>query len=251
MSSILTVGSRALEMVKRRLRIDRLVRREENATIRRIVYLTVVSVILGVIFFALGIPFLGKFADFLSGVLHGKDSSQESSAPQAPILDDLPSSTNSARLVIRGFSSEGKKVEVYLDNEKITVVDVLDSHFNYDDLRLKEGANTINVKSVNDTGKTSNSSQNKTVVYDTKEPKLEIESPTDDQNFISNNRIRVLGKTDNDAQVYANGFLASVNADGKFEVFVPVGEGETTIEIKAIDPAGNEKVEKRKINFHK
>ncbi|OGD87604.1 hypothetical protein A2870_02900 [Candidatus Curtissbacteria bacterium RIFCSPHIGHO2_01_FULL_41_11] len=239
-----------IEIMKRSLRIERLTRKEEKATIRRIVYLSFVSLVLGVIFFALGIPFLGKFADFVGGIFR-RDLVQEAGAPQAPILDELPTATNSARLPIRGFSSDGKKVEIYHNGDKVGEVDVSDNHFSYDGFRLKDGENEIYAKALSEASKTSDSSQTKKVIYSTKEPKLEIESPSEGQNFVGNNRIRVSGQTDPDAQVYANGFLASISGEGKFEVFVPVGEGETTIEIKAQDSAGNEKIEKRKINYHK
>lgn len=206
---------------------------------------------MGVLFFVLGIPFLGKFADFIGGVFKGKESAQEASAPIAPNLDDLPQATNSARLKVSGFASEGRSVEIYLNDEQVTSVDVTDSHFIFEDLVLHDGENRISAKTVSASGKSSGSSPNKHVIYDTKEPKLEVDTPTDGQSFSGNNRIKVSGTTNSDSQVLANGFLASVNADGKFEVLIPVPEGETTIEIKAINQAENTKIEKRKISFHK
>ncbi|MDP2632381.1 MAG: hypothetical protein Q8P25_01520 [Candidatus Curtissbacteria bacterium] len=236
--------------MKRSLRIDRLARKEERATIRRIISLTIISVVLGAIFFGLGIPFLGRSADFIGGVFHRNESASED-APLPPVLDDLPDATNSAKLTVGGFSSGGKTVEIFLDGEKVGAVDISDNNFKYEDLRLEEGDNNVYAKSVSESGKISDSSQSMVVVFDTKEPKLEIENPTEGQNFLANNRIRVNGTTDGDSQIYANGFLASTNPEGKFEVFVPVLEGETTIEIVALDPAGNKKVEKRKVNFKK
>ncbi len=238
--------------MKRSLRIERLARREEKATIKRTIYLSIVSIVLGTAFFILGIPFLGKVADLLGGILGGKNETvQEALAPQAPILDDLPSATNSARLAVSGFSPDGKSVEIYLNDEKTGTVEVLDNHFVFENLTLKDGENRISAKAVNTGSKTSGSSITKTVLYNTKEPKLNVETPADGQSFSGNNRIKVTGTIGPDAQVYANGFLASVNFEGKFEVLVPVSEGETTIEVRAIDQAGNTKIEKRKINFKK
>ena len=243
---------RLCKMLKRSLRVERLARREDRATIKRIVYLSVVSVILGVLFFVFGIPFLGKFADYIGSIFKGGgDTAQEVSAPLSPTLDDLPQATNSARLRISGFSSEGKRIEIYLNDEQVTTLEVSDSHFVFEDLILKDGENRISAKAVNVSGKYSGSSPTKLVVYDTKEPKLEVETPADGQSFSGNNRVKVSGATDRESQVLANGFLASVNSDGKFEVLVPVPEGDSTIEIKAVDQAGNSKTEKRKVHYSK
>lgn len=238
-------------MAYQRQKIQRLARREEALMLRRIVYLSVISIVLAVLLFTVGISVLGKFTDILGLVFKGKDdSSQEESAIQPPILDELPQATNSARLPITGFVSSGDKVEIYVDDEKVGDVQIVDSKFEYKELILKNGENKIAAKAfLGD--KTSDLSRVLSVIFDKDEPKLEIESPTEGQNFISNNRIKVLGKTDKDAQVYANGFLASVDLDGTFEVLVPVAEGESTIEIKAVDTAGNTKIEKRKIVFRK
>lgn len=238
-------------MTSRRIKIQRLARREEKEILRRIVFLSAVSLVLAIVLFTLGISLLGKFADLLGLIFKGKQEAvSEAGAPTAPVLDDLPEATNSAKLTVKGFISEGEKVEIYLGENKVGDAKIEGSKFEYEDVSLKDGENKISAKTVR-ADKTSNSSKVIVVVLDTLEPKLEIESPTEDQTFTGNNRVKVMGKTDRDAQVYANGFLASVDIEGKFEVLVPVAEGESTIEIKAVDSAGNIKIEKRKITFRK
>ncbi|MBI3282709.1 hypothetical protein HYZ70_01375 [Candidatus Curtissbacteria bacterium] len=238
-------------MPKSTLRIQRLARREERQVIRRIVFLSVISVILAAFVFTIGVSLLGKFADLLDVVFKSRDEEvSESAVPRPPILDDLPETTNSARLVVSGFATDGNSVEVYLGDEKLGEAEIVDSKFKYENVSLFEGENKISAKAVLG-DKTSDSSKVSVVILDKDEPRLEIESPTEGQNFIGNNRIKVMGKTDLDATVYANGFLASLDFEGKFEVLVPVAEGESEIEIKAIDLAGNTKVEKRKIVFRK
>ena len=51
-------------------------------------------------------------------------------------------------------------------------------------------------------------------------------------------------------RILANGFLANVGSDGKYEVTIALSEGENTIEVKAIDSAGNTSVAKIKVDFH-
>lgn len=237
-------------MQNRRLKIERLARREEKTIIKRIFVLSFVSLALAIFIFTVGISLLGKFTDLLGLVFVGKQDTTQSDSLQPPVIDDLPQATNSAKLVIGGFISAGEKVEIYLDGEKDGDATVDGSKFEYEDLVLADGENKISAKAVSGDN-TSDESETITVVLDKTDPKLEIESPSNDQTITGNNRIAVVGKTDKDAQVYANGFLASVDLDGQFEVFVPVAEGESIIEVKAIDSAGNVKTEQRKITFRK
>lgn len=238
--------------MKKTSRVRILAEKEERATVKRIFYLSFLSVILAIFVFTLGIPLLGKFAEVLNTFLGKKEESKsEKSIVRPPTFNPLPQATNSAKLIVSGFSDEETIIDIYLNSEKIDKTEVRDGKFIYEELFLKNGENKISAKAITKSGLESDFSQTETVIFDKEEPSLEIEKPQDGQSFSSNNRILVSGKTDADAQVYANGFLASVNIEGKFEVFVPVAEGESTIEIKAIDEAGNLKVEKRKITYHK
>lgn len=239
--------------MKRRFRVERLARREENATVKRIVWLSAISLILAVSLFTLGIPALAKFADVLDRVFPKSNQETGISAEdlQPPNLDPLPSATNSAKLAISGFAPGASRVDIYLRSDKVGQGNVQDNKFQFEDLILENGSNPVSAKSVSDSGDESDFSPQQNVMYDNEEPKLEVETPSEGQSFSGNNRILVSGKVDNDAQVYANGFLANINSEGKFEVSVPVAEGETTIEIKAKDEAGNIKVENRKVNYRK
>jgi len=239
--------------MKRSLRIERLARRDEKIIIKRIIYLSLFSLILAIFLFTLGLPLLGKFADLLETIFKKNEQSQvaDKSQPQPPRIDPLPEATNSAKLTVSGFSTSGTSVDLYLDDSKLDSIDLTSGRFVFENVFLKNGENLIKVKVVNNSGTESEFSQTETVILDTEAPFLEIENPFDGQSFSGNNRIKVLGKTEKDASVYVNGFLASVDTEGKFEISVPVGEGESSIEIKAIDEAGNVKIETRKVNFRK
>ncbi|MCR4325068.1 MAG: hypothetical protein NUV69_05280 [Candidatus Curtissbacteria bacterium] len=238
-------------MARRGLRIQRLARREEKETIKRVVFFSVISLVIAIFLFTLGIPLLGRFADLLGLVFKGQTSVSEDATIRPPFLDELPEATNTARIKVTGFSGEGEVVKIFIDERESDETKIQDSRFAFDEVELTSGENKIRVKSKAADGKESDFSQEKIVVFDDKEPMLTVETPQDGQSFSGNNRITVSGKTDRDAQVYANNFLASVNIDGSFDVLVPVAEGETVIEIKAQDIAGNTKVEQRKINFNK
>ncbi len=223
-------------------------------TVKKIVYLSFFSVLLLIFIFTLGIPLLGKFADFLNVVFNKNNPTQTTlsqSAIQPPILDSLPDATNSARLSVTGFSASGGKIQIFDNDEKVGETASGGGHFKFDDLTLKDGINSLAVKVIADSGKASDFSPVKKVSYLHSEPALSVSTPSDGQTISGNNRTRVSGKTDHDVQVYANGFLANTTVDGAFEVFVPLFVGENNIEVKAIDLAGNTKTVKIKVNFNK
>lgn len=240
-------------MIRKPSRLERLSQKEETKVIKRIVYLSIFSIILAIFLMTLGVPLLGKFADFLNIVFRKNNVSQvdSTSAPLAPNLDTLPQATNSATLTVTGFAQDETTVAVFDNMQKVGETKVENGKFQFENLTLTEGGNEISAKAISTSGQESDFSENIKVMFDKTPPRLDVESPADGQSFSQNNRIQVTGQTDRDAQVYANGFLASVDSEGKFEVSVPVSEGESTIEIKAIDEAGNVKVETRKVNFKK
>lgn len=239
--------------MKRRLTINRLAKKEEAATVKRIFVLSVISGLLAIFMFTLGIPLLGKFADFLELILGSQKQSQSQNAQiiTAPNLDPIPAATNSALIDIRGFASDGSGVELYLNNNSVAKVEIASGNFSFENVQLQSGENSIGAKTLSDTGQESEFSKILTIKLDTQAPELAVENPQENQSFSGNNRIKVSGKTDQDSQVYANGFLASINFEGQFDVMIPVAEGDSTVEIRAIDEAGNVTAEKRNIHFSK
>lgn len=235
-------------------RIDRLARREERDILKRILVLSVISVVIIIILFTAGSTFLGKFADFVSIFFKGKTqaSGSENVFVQPPVVDSVPTATNSASLKLTGFAADGAKVEVYADDNKLGESKIDGGRFEYSDITLKNGENDFRVKAVNENGVSSDFSQVIRVSFDKREPQLTVSSPTDGQNFSGdNNRIKVEGTTEKDAQVFANGFLANVGSDGKFDVNVPLVDGDNKLEVKAIDEAGNTKIVTVKVSYHK
>jgi len=238
--------------VKKINRVQRLARKEEGDIIKRIVLLSILSVVIIILIFTIGVPLLGGFADLLGRILGNKSlgDSTQSAAPSAPILESLPSATNSATLAVSGFASDGNKVEIFLGASKVGEADVAAGKFNYQSISLASGENEISVKALSAAGKESDSSVVSKVILDTTAPKLTVDNPTEGQSFSGVSKIVVQGTSDLDAEVLVNGFLAKVGSSGKYEVAIPLLEGENTIEVKAIDNAGNTTVEKVKVNFH-
>lgn len=239
-------------MQPRSRKVILLSRRDEKKRVKKIIYLGIASLVLLGFLVLFGVPILGKFADFLDVVFGKKaadNSALQAGALPPPQFDQLPEATNSADLKISGFAQNGE-VEIFLNGDKTALVKVENGKFSYDQIKLKNGSNDVRAKLLAD-GKQSDFSDTSKVTLDTQEPSLEITSPSQDQNFSGVNRIPVSGKTEKDVQVYANGFLANVEADGKFEVFVPLKEGNNDIEVKAVDSAGNSTTQKVKVKYSK
>ena len=239
--------------MKRVNRVQRIARREEKSVVKRIFLLSVVSIVLIVFIFTIGINLLGNFADFLESIFESSDASQNSeSAPVTPIIDTLPASTNQERIKVAGFSGNAAKVEIYLDLREVSEVETSDGRFEFNDFLLSRGENKISLKAINNNGDSSDFSKVATIFLDMEPPELQIDSPSDGQHFSGNNRVKITGKTEATAQVFAHGFLANVDANGEFEVTIPLEvEGENKIEIKAVDDAGNSETKELKLHFKK
>ncbi len=233
-------------------RVQRLAKREESAVIKRIFWLSVVSLILIVVIFTVGTSLLGKFADLLDKVFKNNTNiSQEGPAPPPPILDTLPHATNQDTITISGFSNNSSRAEIYNGSQLSGETNVDNDKFEFKDFKLNNGENKLTLKSFDANGKSSEFSQEVVVVLDKKSPNLEVTNPTDGQTFVQNNKIKVSGKTEKDAQVFANGFLANVDSSGNFDVSIPLVEGENKIEVKALDDAGNTTKKEIKVEFKK
>lgn len=233
-------------------RVDLLTKKEERSQLKKAFYLAVISLIIAFFLFSFGVGVLSGFADVLNKIFSNESENTDSKAPaQVPILDDLPDATNSAKLKVSGFAFGAKKVIFFVNGEKSGETEVSADKFSFEDLNLKEGGNEINAKSLDSSQNESDFSKSYKVVLDRNAPELTIENPSDGQTFSGTNRISVKGKTEKDAQVYAGGFLANVNPEGNFEVFVPLIDGDNEFEVKAIDFAGNINSKKIRVRFNR
>lgn len=232
-------------------RVQRLARKEEKDIVKRIFLLSIVSIILIFVLVTVGITALGKFSDFLDVVFKDdKELVMEETNLLPPILDNISGSTNNESLKVTGFSAGSVKVMIYKNAQLSGEVNLEGGKFEYD-LILTEGENEISAKSSKHDGIESDFSIPVVVKLDKTEPKLEVTNPVEGQSFFANSRITVEGKTEHDAQVFVNGFLANVGVEGKFDVNIPLVEGDNDIEVKALDEAGNTNIVKVRVNFRK
>lgn len=206
---------------------------------RSLIYL-ILAVVFAFAMFKWGLPF---FVDILAGPEKDSRSSQNEDKlpPQTPILSALPEATNSANIVIEGYTEGGAEVAVLLNDKQAASAQTKDDGSFSLELKLIEGENTILVKARDKAGNESVSSA-KTVVYDISQVEITLESPLDGAEFFGkqNQTITLVGKVNKpDADLFVNGSFVRVRSDGNFSYSVRLSEGENTLTIRAIGKAGN------------
>jgi len=229
---------------------SRLSKRLEQKTKKNLT-LSILGIILIVLLvFKFGIPFLVNLSLFLSGSQSKVETGiQGSSFIAPPILDSIPEATASANIVISGVSLKKQTINLYINNSLIdTVKSGNEGRFSFK-VTIKPGENTIRVKAIaND--KESDFSNTVTIIFKNAPPFLNVNSPTDGQSFSKDQNIaNIKGTTDIDTRVTVNGFWAITDDNGNFSYSLPLQNGENKIRIAAIDAAGNKNEKEIKITY--
>lgn len=229
---------------------SRLNRRLEKQTKRNLILSLFGIVVILFLLVKLGIPALANLGLFISGF---KSSNQlktdNSSFIESPILDPLPTATNSAQIVISGKGIKKSRIEFFVNNNLKDTVDIDENgnfRFNYD---LANGDNAIKTRTFRD-NKTSDFSPISVVSFKNSAPSLTIDSPSDGQKFSKDqNDISVTGKTDPSVSVTVNGFWAIVDENNVYTYTLPLKDGDNDIKVIAIDQAGNKTEKDIKVNY--
>lgn len=218
---------------------SRLSRRLERRTQRNL-FLSLLG-ILAVLFilFQFGVPLLINLTLFISGSKSTPIDSKENVFIASPVLNPLPSATNSAEIVISGIAGPKETINLYLNDEHVDETETEDNgEFSFAQT-LKPGENAIQVKARKDTHE-SNFSQSLIVVFKNAPPALTVNSPSDGQSFSKDqNTVTVTGSTDADVKVTVNDFWAITDERNAFSYTLLLKPGENQIRIDAVDQAGN------------
>jgi hypothetical protein len=233
---------------------SRLGRYQEKILTKRLILSIIGSIAIVVFLVVFGLKILINFS-LVVDKIRGK-SATPSLAPafiQPPILDSLPSATNSAVLTVSG-TGEAKLTVILFINEKQTKSVTVDDNgiFRIRDVVADEGQNTISAKLVDDQGNKSELSNVMTVFISKKEPLLEITTPVDGTSMSGDNTVVIVsGKTDPDNAVTVNNRFAVVQQDGSFTFTYVLSEGENILTIEATNVAGNKIKVERKVTYQK
>lgn len=223
---------------------SRLQKVEENKNLKKAIWLIAGTLLFLVAAVVWGVPLLVRLAVFLGDVNSSRRPVDKADIipPPPPVLLSTYDATNSATLALFGRTEPG--VTVYLtQNEQTTmnVVSTENGEFRIADLQLKDGQNTFVAVAIDASGNKSLTSNVVTVLYLTKQPQLDVSSPSDRQIFSgSNANIEVKGQTDPESRLTINDRVIVVNGDGRFLSKYKLNSGENTLIIISTDHAGNQ-----------
>ncbi|HKC14644.1 MAG TPA: hypothetical protein VKC89_01615 [Patescibacteria group bacterium] len=229
---------------------SRLRRRVEKQT-KRNLGLSILGIVL-VLFLLLkyGIPLLANFALFLSNPTNSVNPPNLGTKfVSSPQLNPLPDATNSAQLKVSGIAQSSYTIDLYLNDDVIDKTQADKSgNFSFDATLIK-GANKIYTKSRVDKN-VSDPSQIFNVIFKNTLPSLNINSPSDGQQFSKDqNYVNVSGSTDSNVKVTVNGFWAISDQNNNFSYQLPLQSGDNQIKIVAVDIAGNKTEKTIKVKY--
>jgi bacillopeptidase F len=169
-----------------------------------------------------------------------------------PEFDTLPEATNSANLVVHGFSQNATEIELFINDISKTTVQVEkeDGSFKIRNVHLFQGKNILTMVARDRRGNASVHSDPVQIQFKHAMPKLIISHPEEDALVSGEDRnLTITGLTDLDSTITINGRWIRVHADGTFTHQVSLSDGENEFKISARDEAGNEKVVNRTVTY--
>ncbi|MBI4136755.1 hypothetical protein HY469_01715 [Candidatus Roizmanbacteria bacterium] len=183
----------------------------------------------------------------------GDGENEETALLFAPIVDSVPTATNSARITISGYAENADRVEVFVNDISKKNVQVKQSNSSFStDIPLYEGENSITVVAIDDRDNKSQSSNPVNVSYISEGPELILDSPQDEEEVRGGSGIvEVRGLTDVGADVTVNGRWVQVKDNGSFSYEYRLAEGDNDIKVVAEDSAGNTSETTRRVRYSK
>jgi hypothetical protein len=164
------------------------------------------------------------------------------------MLMDVPHATNEATLTLQGRANSGSKIYLYQNNQRVdTTVSDYEGNLQFI-VTLNAGENDLYIKSIDETTKKGSDSPVYQLQYLNKEPELEVDEPTDGKRVYQSD-ITINGKTDREVFVTINGATIVVRADGTFSHPFMLQKGDNTLNITAVDVAGNKSERSLKVTY--
>jgi hypothetical protein len=222
----------------------------QRVLVKRLITLIAIILIL-ILTVTYATPLIGKFFGFLAR--NDGEQGDQLFKPNPPLLAQIPEATKEDAINITGYGQPGFTVKLFVNGPTAsTNVIGSDGVFQFDGVKLISGRNTIFAKTVDKQGVESEKSSTYIVNVDKKAPKIEIEEPDNGETIRNlDKRIKIKGKINEKATILINGKQAIQKSDLTFEYLLGVSEGNVSIEVKATDVAGNEKVEKINVEYKK
>lgn len=220
---------------------------------RNMIAAGVILALLVVFIFMFGFKALINATIFVTNVTSPKKTqTEEEKTTKYGLLDidEIPVATNSAKIVVSGTVNNYDVLYFYVNGEQVKEKKINSEDFVEEIGDLKKGSNKVYVKAKANDSKEEKKSEEFEIMYRADKPKLEISEPQDGSKT-SNSEIKVAGKTDSEILIKVNDFPVVVDAQGGFQTTVRLHDGENTLDIKAIDDAGNTETKTLKVTYQK
>lgn len=232
---------------------SRLQKLEEKRNLQKAALLGLGSVMMVALVALLGIPMLVRLAVFVGDV--------KSSGKVGDITDQIPPSpprlfvayetTNVPTMSLSGVAEPGSTVYLTRDTSPAgQVVTKDDGVFDFTNITLKMGENKFEAVALDLAGNRSQPSEPVTIVYTNKEPKLDVQSPTDGQKITGKTaNVEVKGLTDDGVRLTVNDRVVIVSSGGAFATRYNLIGGDNVLRIVATDRAGNQTKREITVNY--
>ncbi|MBU1133242.1 hypothetical protein KKG08_03140 [Patescibacteria group bacterium] len=202
---------------------------------------------ISIFFFA---PQIGAFFGFFSKH-RGEESYRPTAKPSAPVFEDVPEAVNENSVDLSGRAQPGETILLFVNGpEKAKTTADSEGKFNFVDVHLINGKNTLFAKALDSQNRESDKTAYFYITVDNDSPEIEIDEPKNGDTVKNlNRRIRISGKINEKATITINGGTVVQKPDFSFDYDLGVKEGSVKIEIKAVDPAGNEATQELNVTY--
>src|SRR3989344_3157332 len=149
--------------------------------------------------------------------------------------------TNIAEIDVKGYSTPGSKVKLFLDGQEIEIIDASsEGDFTFKNVSLGLGINSLYAKSIDSEDRESLPSKTFRITYDNEKPTLNVSEPEDGKTIQGGEKkIKITGNTEVNAEVFVNDAQIIIDKDGNFSSDQNLNDGENIFTIKSVDPASN------------
>lgn len=228
---------------------SRLAAKQSKELTKQSIWLIILSIIIGLIFFGLVLPNAVRlFFEILDkNTVIDQDLDLP---PQSPVAVAPPEYTNQKHLVVSGYAQMDTQVGMKFNEAEQDAVAVDDQGAFSFEIDLVEGENLLELYAINDKNLESSRSFY-VVVFDSQPPAIKLGHPENEQHFElkENQTISIEGETEPHAKLLINTRLVTANDEGLFSYRYYLNEGENKIQIKATDRAGNSNEIELKVYF--
>lgn len=214
----------------------------KNQTKKSITFFLGGIILIALILIFFGIPLLVNFTVLLDNTtdVRSETKSAADTYVPAPSLSSEFEATSSAKIVIEGSSEKEYSIKLYNGETEIDDINVGNNGRFKSTVTLKKGENHITAIAVSKSNNRSDESEKLVLHYLPEPPKLELTSPSDNQEFRGDRKFaEIRGSTSQNAKVTVNGSWAIMSGNGSFSYTLALKDGDNGINITATDPAKN------------